>query len=275
MTQLTDSFLSNFAWSVPTAFSDAVGACQFSRGDTLYSSPIAYREWNEEFYNSAKGLHAIKVLSPEAKPAPPSPALFQSNWSSEAEVEVFMPGGQEGVKRLSTTQGRIYSLLWRGDSSILDTATSVPTVPHQAGYLLKNLNHAKSTLRHLILDQHPDARYFFVLPHDMCSQLLDGKYRKLAYGLGRTHHASELNVAASVLPIPEVDRLAPTVSLKTFVFMGNDEKLIKESLKELLYVRAVNTKSKKDMFRLNAHGFFSGITEESQVVERKKKKRLR
>jgi hypothetical protein len=253
------ALLSGFAWAVPAAFSDAVGACQFSRGDTLYSSPIAYREWNEEFYKSAKGLYAIKVLSPESKPTPPSPALFQGNWSSVAEVEVFMPGGQEGVKRLSTTQGRIYSLLWRGDSSVLDPAMSVPLVPHHAGHLLKNLNHAKSTLRQLILDQHPDARYFFVLPHDVCSQLLDEKYRKLAYGLGRTCHASEVNIDASVLPIPEADRLAPTVSLKTFIFTGNEEQLIQESLKELLYVRAVNTKSKKDMFRLNAHGFFSKI----------------
>ena len=170
-----------------------------------------------------------------------------------AEVEVFMPGGQNGAEILSTTQGRIYSLLWRGDSSVLDPATSVPIIPHPAGYLLKNLNQAKSTLRQLILDQHPDARYFFVLPHDVCSQLLDRKYRKLAYGLGRTRLASEVNVAASVLPIP-------------------DEKLIKESLKELLYVRAANTKSKKDMFRLNAHGFFSSINEESHIVGKKKKR---
>ena len=272
MTKLSDPFLSNFTWAIPTAFSDAVGACQFSRGDTLYSSPIAYREWNEEFYELAQGLCAIKVLSPEAKPAPPSPGLFQSNWNAVAEVEVFIPSGQNGAEILSTTQGRIYSLLWRGDSSVLDPATSVPIIPHSAGYLLKNLNHAKSTLRQLILDQHPDARYFFVLPHDVCSQLLDGKYRKLAYGLGRNRLASEVNVAASVLPIPEADRLAPTVSVKTFVFMENDEDTIKESLKELLYVRAANTKSKKDMFRLNAHGFFSAINEESHIVGKKKKR---
>ena len=92
MTKLSDPFLSNFAWAVPTAFSDAVGACQFSRGDTLYSSPIAYREWNEEFYNLAKGLHAIKVLSPEAKPAPPSPCLFQS-LSSNSKCNTTGPDG--------------------------------------------------------------------------------------------------------------------------------------------------------------------------------------
>jgi len=267
MTKLSAPFLSNFAWAVPIAFSDAVGACQFSRGDTLYSSPIAYCEWNEEFYKLAKGLRAIKILSPEAKPAPPSPGLFLSNWNSQVEVEVFMPDGQEGVKRLSTAQGRMYSMLWQGDSSVLDTTTSMPLVPHQAGYLLGNLNHVKSVLRQLILDQYPDARYVFALPHDVCSQLLDGKYRKLAYGLKRTCHALEANIAVSALPIPEVERLAPTVSLKTFAFMEKDEKLIKESLKELLYVRATSTKSKKDMFRLNAHGFFSTISEDNQVVE--------
>lgn len=84
------AFFSGFAWSVPMAFSDAVGACQFSRGDTLYSNRIAYRQWNEEFYKLAKDLHAIKVLSPEAKPAPPSPGLFQSNWNSAAESIPFL-----------------------------------------------------------------------------------------------------------------------------------------------------------------------------------------
>lgn len=132
-----DSFLKKFAWSVPVAFTDAVGACQFSRGDTLYSSPIAYREWNEEFYRLAKGLRGIKVLRPEARPASPSPGLFLSNWDSPAEVEVFMPDAQESVRRLSTTQGRIYSVLWQGDISVLDTATSMPLVPHHPGYLLK------------------------------------------------------------------------------------------------------------------------------------------
>lgn len=134
------------------------------------------------------------------------------------------------------------------------------------------MNRAKSTLRQLILDQHPNAQYFFVLPHDVCSQLLDGKYKKLAYGLERTCHPLEVNIAAAALPIPEVDRLAPTVSLKTFVFMGSDEKLIMESLKEILYVRAVSTNSEKDMFRLNAHGFFSAIKEENHIAGKKKKR---
>jgi hypothetical protein len=109
------NFFTGFEWAIPSAFADALGACQFSRGDTLYSSSIAYREWNKEFYEMDKGLYAIKILSPEAKPAPPSPSLFGNNWNTQAEVEVYKIGEQEDAKCFITTQGRIYSLLWRGE----------------------------------------------------------------------------------------------------------------------------------------------------------------
>jgi hypothetical protein len=253
------SFFAGFKWAIPSAFADALGACQFSRGDMLYSSSVAYREWNKEFYEMARGLYAIKILSPEAKPAPPSPSLFGSNWNTQAEAEIYNIGEQEGAKRFITTQGRIYSLLWRGDRSILDAATSAPLVPHQAGYLLKALEDIKSSISQLIMGKVSDARYFFALPHDLCSQLLEGKYQKLFYGLQRTHNISVMDVSVEALPVPEASRIAPTVSLKIFAFRHDDENAIRESLKELLYIQAVDKKSNTDKFRLNAHGLFAAV----------------
>ena len=273
-TNPSSPFLPNFSWAVPVAFSDALGACQFSRGDTLYSSSFAYRKWDDEFYKLAQGLHAIKVLSPEAKPSPPSPGLFQSNWNSPTEVEFYKPVGQDGAKRLSTTQGRIYSLLWRGNTSVLDLTTSAPPIPFQANFLLKCLSGAESSVRQLILEEEPNAKYFFVLPHDVCSQLLEEKYQKLVYGLGRTRHISELGIPATRLPITEAEHLVPTLSLKAFVFLDEDEGVIKERLKDLLYVQTGNRKSKDDKFRLNAHGLFSSLIEAKSTAGKKKNKRL-
>ena len=253
------NFFPGFEWAIPSAFADALGACQFSRGDMLYSSSIAYREWNKEFYEMARGLYAIKILSPEAKPAPPSPSLFGSNWNTQAEVEVYKIGEQEGAKCFMTTQGRIYSLLWRGNRSILDAATPAPLLPHQAGYLLNALGDIKSAIFPLIMGKVSDARYFFALPHDVCSQLLEGKYQKLVYGLQRTHNVSVMDVSVATLPVPEASRIAPTVSLKLFVFRHDDESAIRESLKGLLYIQAVDKKSKTDKFRLNAHGLFAAV----------------
>jgi hypothetical protein len=259
MTTEANNYFPGFKWAIPSAFADALGACQFSRGDTLYSSSLAYREWNKEFYEMARGLYAIRILSPEAKPAPPSPSLFGNNWNTQAEVEVYKIGEQEDVKRFITTQGRIYSLLWRGDRTILDPSTSVPPLPHQAAHLMKALEGIKSTLSKLIMGKVSDARYFFALPHDVCNQLLDGKYQKLVYGLKRTHNVSVMEVSVATLPVQEASRVVPTVSLKVFVFRNDDESAIRESLKELLYVQAADRKSNTDKFRINAHGLFSPV----------------
>jgi hypothetical protein len=58
---------------------------------------------------------------------------------------------------------------------------------------------------------------------------------------------------------PSVSRIAPTVSLKLFVFRHDDESAIRESLKEPLYIQAVDKKSKTDKFRINAHGLFAAV----------------
>jgi len=259
MSTEANNYFPGFEWAIPSAFADALGACQFSRGDTLYSSSLAYREWNKEFYEMARGLYAIRILSPEAKPAPPSPSLFGNNWNTQAEVEVYKIGEQEDVKRFITTQGRIYSLLWRGDRTILDPSTSVPQLPHQAAHLMKALEGIKSTLSKLIMGKVSDARYFFALPHDVCNQLLDGKCQKLVYGLNRTHNVSVMDVSVATLPVPEASRVVPTVSLKVFVFKNDDESAIRESLKGFLYVQAADRKSNTDKFRINAHGLFSPV----------------
>ena len=124
---------------------------------------------------------------------------------------------------------------------------------------MKALEGIKSTLSKLIVAKVSDARCFFALPHDVCNQLLDGKYQKLVYGLTRTHNVSVMDISVATLPVPEASRVLPTVSLKVFVFRNDDEIGIRESLKEFLYVQAADRKSDTDKFRINAHGLFSPV----------------
>ena len=250
------SFFPSFSWAVPLAFADALGACHFSRGDTLYSDPIAYRAWDDEFYRFGRDLYAIKVLHPEAKPSPPSPDLFRDNWDAPAEVEFHKVGKQSNMQRLSTTQGRIYSLLWRGDVAVLDIGTPMPQVPHQARYLLAHLKSAESSLRKYMFEQAPNTTNIFALPHDRCNSLLEGKYQKLAHGLCNTMRVREIEIPIPLLAIPEADHIAPTVSVKAFAFLDHDENSIRAKLKEFLYTQTTNRKANGAQFRLQAHGFF-------------------
>jgi hypothetical protein len=252
-------YLDGFKWAVPSAFLDALGACQFSRGDTLYSSSIAYQEWNDEFYKKAKGMHALNVRLPEAKPLSTSGNLFQLNWNEKAEVETYTIGTEDLPTRQITTQGRIYCLIWRGDLSILNLSTPPPEKLQMPGDLLKSLDSCKSTIRQHVLGKLPFARSYFAFPHDLCSELLNNKYKKLVSGLDSTLDVTVLSLTPDEISLPDSSRVAPTVTLKVFAFGTENEQAICANLKAILYRELANKESSADKFRLTAHGLFSGV----------------
>jgi hypothetical protein len=94
------------------------------------------------------------------------------------------------------------------------------------------------------------------LPHDRCNSLLEGKYLKLSHGLSKTLRVRELEIPIQLLSIPEAERIVPTVSLKAFAFLDDDKASIMAKLKDLLYTSTTSPKTKRDQFRLQAHGFF-------------------
>lgn len=273
----TMQFIEGFRWAVPTAFSDAVGACQFSRGDTLYSSPIAYQAWDEPFYQKVRGLECLQVLSPEAKPAPPSAELFESNWETEAQAQLFAVGEKTAPVQVSTTQGRIYTLLWYGDIRVLNPQAPVPRLPQTARELLKLITDRKHllapqvhvTIKDHVLKHHHHASHYFALPYDLCNEVLRTKYHKLLQGLAdklSNGTVGVLTMNPRRLNLPEIQNVAPTVELKVFAFSsalrvpdGSAEAIL-ERLKDLLYIpqdKAGGTSA--DRFRIEAHGLFAAI----------------
>jgi hypothetical protein len=130
-----------FSWCVPAAFSDPLGTCRFEAGDLLYDTPDAYQQWSE----------ALKTLTFSVQVSSPKKSIggnlgdddadvFSRNWGSEVIFELtdFKRGKR---KQVVTTQGRLYTLLWKGDFGGLDESIAAPPVPllvsaaHQ--YLIK------------------------------------------------------------------------------------------------------------------------------------------
>ncbi len=71
---MSERFFDGFAWAVPAAFSEAVSACMFLEGDTLYDTKKAYSgEWEKALPYIR---HYIQVHSTAANPN--SPWLFRS-----------------------------------------------------------------------------------------------------------------------------------------------------------------------------------------------------
>jgi hypothetical protein len=110
-------FFSGFKWAVPVAFSDAVAACRFEEGDMLYDSPAAHMEpWADA---KANINYSLQVRFPARGSGTAESAeryVFKGNWGSEVRVDVHPHKATIGENGITTTQGRLYSALWKGGS---------------------------------------------------------------------------------------------------------------------------------------------------------------
>lgn len=119
------------------------------------------------------------------------------------------------------------------------------------------------------MKDHRHASHYFVLPFDLCNEVLRGKYEKLVTGLADKLTGGAVAVfpmRPQVLNLPETENVAPTVELKVFAFSSTiqspnrSEHAIVNRLKDLLYVpqaKADGTRTNK--FRIEAHGLFAPI----------------
>ncbi len=110
---------SGFAWAVPRAFGAAVHACRFEQGDVLYSDASAYDE-NPRVGPPAR--YHIQVLDPprttRALRADGEGQRFFSNWDSPVTFEWMDYHGDRCEER-SSTQGGLFTCLWKGDVGAL------------------------------------------------------------------------------------------------------------------------------------------------------------
>ena len=99
------SFFEGFAWALPTAFKDALGACRFGQADSLYDDRRAYLPlWSDALPHVT---WCIKVqhpaMAPGTKSSQDEPSAFSDNWkwawrfSDTVTRPLF--AGRDGVAR--------------------------------------------------------------------------------------------------------------------------------------------------------------------------------
>lgn len=118
-----------FSWAVPRALSGAVAACRFEQGDVLYSDPCGYERWP---LGARKLRYQLQVLFPpksaRAVATGQDGGRFSANWLSPVEFELTQR--EDGTcTRLVSTQGRLYTCLWRGSTDYLDQGQPDPPEP--------------------------------------------------------------------------------------------------------------------------------------------------
>lgn len=241
-------FFAGFKWAVPKAFSDAVSLCRFEEGDILYDTKKAY----EGGWESASDYieHSLQVQFPASVrggTTEKGSGIFGNNWTSEVRLDLYKNLKKVGVGQIQTTQGRLYTALWKGDLTVLDNETEAPPIPLSVQEVTKILKEVAQKARDLSV-----GFPVFVMPRDLSNPVSRDKYSKVLAKL-KNHLAGTPQVQSpEKAGLIQFKNIAPTVEVAFFQMKGKSTKELHELVKSAVYVPSKNTK--KDMFRIAAHG---------------------
>ncbi|MDT8369573.1 MAG: hypothetical protein RQ745_10225 [Longimicrobiales bacterium] len=244
-------YFDRFEWAVPWAFHDAVDQCRFERGDTLYDTRDAYGpDWGE----ACKAIrNHLRVRYPD-KLTTSSPidgdSIFNSNWKSEVRVDVFEDGNQI-ESELVSTQGRLYTVVWHGDLSVLSPDTPDPDVPAGWRDVLARLESVE--------DFAEGSRFsgpVFAMPYDAASSLSREKYRAVLSRLDEHLGEGPVVLWPGEAGLDDADSVAPTVYVAFFPGRALSIDALKALVKDALYSPTKGARNPK--FRLLAHGAIFG-----------------
>lgn len=244
-------FFKKFAWAVPVAFSDAVGMCRFEEGDILYSARAGYDSWGVPQQDP---VTILQVRYPSRAPLIADGegervrrGVFEKNWHSEVLLDIDKGGQWASHERVVTTQGRLYSCLWRGDLALLPVHADHPPMPVLVNKIAAQLVSAMGGARE-------DGRFprLFLLPIDKTNSNSFGKYRKVISALCRHSDRPGHLVDPQTAGLENWNSIAPTVDIAVFSLSGLtwDETL--ELLRGAISPDTNRATSKK--FSISRHG---------------------
>lgn len=270
-------YFDGFQWAIPKAFKDALAACRFEQGDTLYNTQKAYEtSWE----NALKHLeYAIRVELPvrglknRFKSLDSAPSnnevyplqvvddtgkrnqdlIFTDNWNSDVSLSLTTyPSGVQ--KTIKTTQGHLYMTLWKGDIEYVERSLQNIIMPRLPKDSRKNI----PSIEHLLLNKyttrikHPQL---FIMPTDETRDVLWSKYRRVKLVMDKHHESRQFFVKPVEINLPHATEYLPTLRFAVFVFDIRNRTELLERLKEVLYVPSRNRKTAVDRFKLETHGY--------------------
>lgn len=251
------NFFNGFTWAVPESFADALATCQFEEGDTLYDTQEAYTgKWGKAkehiHYHIQIKERARRSIRSKDNPA----SVFDENWDSKVCFDLVNYKKKEIKKCIRTTQGRLYSLLWRGNLSLLDPKQASSKKPIQ----LRDVNkHLKDTIP--FASSFTDSSSVFVMARDLSNVISTFKHRNVKYALHQKFDVATHSFNVTEARLNNSYRISPTIDMVFYIIQTANYKEIYDVLKSVLYIPSKDAKTSR--FRLNAHGL---LIEESMCV---------
>lgn len=241
-------FFSGFSWAVPVAFSDAVALCRFEEGDILYDTPKAYdKEWGKA---SGHIEYAMQVRYPgrvTGGARADESGVFASNWTSKVRVDLYKRLQKLGVGQIETTQGRLYTALWKGDRTVLELCTEEPPLPFTVRHVTGKLAEASATAGKM-----PTNYPIFAMAHDLSNQVSRDKYAKIHLKLKKHLTGEPRLLHPKSAGLYDWANIAPTIDIAFFIINSMSAEELHNSVQEAVYIPAKGCK--KGKFRIAAHG---------------------
>ena len=247
-----EEFFQGFAWAIVTAFASSLNQCRFERGDILYDSPKGYERWDEALKHITFSLQ-VSYPPHSLGRASKKQDVFGDNWRSQIVFTVTNHKTKE-IREVTSTQGRFYTLLWRGDWKILDAQTE-PEVPLTclAGDVCKLAEKAANEIK-LRFCARIEKANLFLMAYDRTHPISSGKYEAVKRRLIQNFTVVEEMFAPYEVGLKDI-LIVPTVRFVAFAIEGDGAKVL-EALKEALYTPTPGRLTDKDRFNIKAHGLF-------------------
>lgn len=252
------NFFPEFKWAVPSAFSSAIASCRFEQGDILYDTQLAYKgSWGEAEPHINYSLQVkFPPRSSSTDMSNNDASVFSANWSAKVVFELHNHKTKT-TKLIETTQGRLYSLLWKGDlERSLDESISAPK---QAIELLENLEMAYSFFEQKAIMENKISCLFLLPFCPENSQLLEKQASLDAV------FSDFCSFSRSEVKINEIQgfpylNYVPTAKIIGFFFNEpNNLKEVTELIKKALYKPSRDKKTDKVNFSVSNHGLLKYI----------------
>jgi hypothetical protein len=219
-----------------------VQACRFEQGDVLYSD----REDYEAGASAEPPRCHIQIFEPtrstRALSGDSEGRRFHANWDSPVTLEYTDPHPGRAARpsereTIETTQGRLFTCLWRGDVGWLTPESGHPEAPAPP-LLLRDLHSrlgdAMPALRkrasrskwatHLFAQAFDDSNDASRIKSRATLELLESRYRTRC-----------VDLSPEQAGLSDADRFHPTLVIRGMVLEAPDEDHVRDTLKGLLY----------------------------------------
>ncbi|MFH1984725.1 MAG: hypothetical protein ABIL58_23030 [Pseudomonadota bacterium] len=248
-------FFDEFNWAVPTVFSDAIAKCKFEEGDVLYNSQKAYLDWGRA---RSEFLFSINVKYPRRTlrvTKGDTASVASSNWNSEVRIELRNFSDDKSAQIIETTQGALFSVLWKGGVSWLFGPQ--PLLP----IFLKDLTDKKQARLYEAerrCKEEAKGAPYFIMACDPTKDISQKKHRDVLSILSEKFDCEFFQFSPKESGLNDWEKVFPVIKIHLYVIHEARYDELLGTLKDVLYKQLPN--STNDNFKIHRHGILVADT---------------